>query len=369
MDTAAGPTFRGDLMDHAPCGCLLLDADSRILAVSATLAGWLGRSAPDLAGRPAAEMFSIAGRVLLETNLLPLLWLRGRVEEVTLDLSASDGSRIPVLLSADLAGGIDGPGRVIRIVMLKAAARRSFERELIEARAEAERGLRLEKRQGELREQFVAVLGHDLRNPVASIAAAARLLEREPISPQGHEVLRLMKGSVQRMSGLIDNVLDFARNRLGGGIGLDLSNGEMLAAVIHQVIEELRAATPDRALRDVVAITHPVRCDVGRIGQLVSNLLGNALTHGDSDHPVTVHAATSAGGGLEVSVANRGAPIDDAVRDRLFDPFVRGGVGGHGKGLGLGLHIASEIARAHGGTLDVSSTPDETRFTFRMPPR
>ena len=114
------------------------------------------------------------------------------------------------------------------------------------------------------------------------------------------------------------------------------------------------------------AIDRPVNCDRTRIGQLLSNLLGNGLTHGKSDEPVTVYAATR-DGFFELWVANAGEPIAPSSIERLFEPFFRGTVRASRQGLGLGLYIASQIAKAHGGDLTVSSTTDETRFTFTMP--
>ena len=99
---------------------------------------------------------------------------------------------------------------------------------------------------------------------------------------------------------------------------------------------------------------------------MVSNLLANALTYGAADKPVHIQA-TAAATGLEISVANAGDPIPPAGLERLFQPFARGDVMPSKQGLGLGLYIAAEVARAHGGTLQASSTPAETRFTFRMP--
>ena len=110
----------------------------------------------------------------------------------------------------------------------------------------------------------------------------------------------------------------------------------------------------------------PVLCDQGRIGQLFSNLLGNALMHGADDGAVWARA-TVAAGVFELSVSNTGPEIPRAALVRLFRPFVRGGSSRRQQGLGLGLYIASEIAKAHGGTLEAASSPDETRFTFTMP--
>jgi sigma-B regulation protein RsbU (phosphoserine phosphatase) len=136
--------------------------------------------------------------------------------------------------------------------------------------------------------------------------------------------------------------------------------------VLGQVMAELRAASPNRVIEAEFDITEPVMCDRERIGQLFSNLLGNALTYGAADQPIRVRAAT-AGGMFELSVANSGDPIPPAAMERLFLPFFRVAVRPSQQGLGLGLYIASEVARAHGGELDVTSTPEETRFSFRMP--
>ena len=176
----------------------------------------------------------------------------------------------------------------------------------------------------------------------------------------------MINTTVTRMSGLIDNVLDFARGRLGGGITLSRDANRPLEPVLEQVVDELRTASPERSIETSFAITEPVNCDRARVGQLVSNLIGNALTHGAADQPVRVGAKTE-GGVFELWVANAGEPIPAIAMEKLFEPFFRGDVRASRQGLGLGLHIASQIAQAHGGRIDVTSTPDETRFVFRMP--
>ncbi len=222
-----------------------------------------------------------------------------------------------------------------------------------------------ERETSELREQFIAVLGHDLRNPLASIAAGTRMLTKEDQKEPAGEILGLMQKSVARMSALIDNVLDFARGRLGSGITLKRSP-QSLEPVLNQVIAELRAGSPGRKIETTFDLTRAVDCDGGRIAQLFSNLLGNAVTHGAAERPIRVHATTQ-DGKFELSVANAGEPIPSEAMERLFQPFYRVAEQGSQQGLGLGLYIASEIARAHGGTIDVTSSPAGTRFTFRMP--
>lgn len=222
-----------------------------------------------------------------------------------------------------------------------------------------------ERHANELREQFIAVLGHDLRNPLASLDAGTRMLQRSVSDDKGKAVLGLMQSSISRMSGLIDNVLDFARGRLGGGIPVEQADRVPLRPMMEQVIAELRLANPGRRI-DVDLTEALVRCDEGRVGQLLSNLLSNALTHGDPDTPIRVWSGIK-GNRFELAVTNIGEPIPDGVVKDLFKPFVRASAKSNLEGLGLGLYIASEIARAHKGKLSVASTDGETCFTFEMP--
>lgn len=230
----------------------------------------------------------------------------------------------------------------------------------------AENAARLDdqRHDAELREQFIAVLGHDLRNPLASVDAGARLLAKETLSERGRAVLGLVQNSAGRMARLIDDVLDFARGRLGGGIPVERVGEVPLAPMLCQVVEELRASRPDRVIEADLEGVGSVRCDPGRLGQLVSNLVANALTHG-ADGPVRVRGSTD-GGMFELSVSNSGEPIPPATAEQLFMPFVRNSAKPSAQGLGLGLYIAKEIAKAHEGDLRVTSTPEETRFTFTM---
>jgi signal transduction histidine kinase len=241
----------------------------------------------------------------------------------------------------------------------------AFHLDAIERMDVSEASLVLERAGSALQEQFIAVLGHDLRNPLAALDAGTRILSQETLSAKGAGVVSLMQRAALRMSRLIDNVLDFARGRLGGGFTLT-RHTESLAPVLDHVVAELRAGHPNRIIDTDFELTTPVNCDRARISQLFSNLLGNALTHGAADKPIRAHASTR-DGLFELSVSNGGKPIPPAAMERLFAPFSRGEVQPNQQGLGLGLYIASEIAKAHGGTLTVSSAPEETRFTFRMP--
>ena len=230
----------------------------------------------------------------------------------------------------------------------------------------SERALLDERRRAELREQFIAVLGHDLRNPLAAIQTGGKLLAMMPLDDKGLRVVSIIQSSAARMGGLIENVLDFARGQLGDGVPVTLELASNLELTLEQVVSELRTAWPGRDVRTNFVLTRPVTCDRSRIAQLFSNLLANALTHGDPAGPVIVRARTD-DTGFELAVTNSGTPIPSVTMKRLFLPFERASARPDQQGLGLGLYIASEIARAHGGILQVASSAEETSFTFRLP--
>ena len=232
--------------------------------------------------------------------------------------------------------------------------------------ATTETALLDERADAELREQFMAVLAHDLRTPMRSINTLMELLMKTSLEERAVLMARLVRESASRMVALFDNMLDLARGRLAGGLILHCDTNEPLEPVLREVIAELSVTYPNRTVETTIALTEPVSCDRVRIAQLLSNLLGNALTYGSPDQPVRVRAE-SVGSNFQLSVANAGEPIPPTAMEHLFQPFYRSAVHHNREGLGLGLYIAHEIAKAHGGELRVESTREETRFTLRMP--
>ena len=233
-------------------------------------------------------------------------------------------------------------------------------------RASAEADLLDERKTAELREQFIGVLGHDLRNPLASVEAGMRILLKNLDTGKAPEIISMVQKSVMRMASLVDNIMDFARGRLGGGLTVRRDAKAALTPVLEQVVGELKLVWPFVIIETDIDIKEPVDCDRTKIGQLFSNLLGNAITHGDPEEAVRVTAKTQGDGAFELTVTNFGAPISSKAMQNLFKPFSRGDSPSQ-HGLGLGLFIASEIARAHGGTLTADSTAEETTFVFTMP--
>jgi phosphoserine phosphatase RsbU/P len=370
---AEGPSVEAiEDYEHAPVGQLSMRIDGTIIRANETLAGWLNQPKLALTGRKIQDLLTVGTRIFYETTVQPILRLNGEFSEIAAELRTADGGALPVFLHAALRPVADGEPSVVLMALTRAFARRRYELELLDAHnvtkaaeAAATTALHGERETAQLREEFIAVLGHDLRNPLASIDGGVHLLKRDMPPERRARILDMLEGSVIRMGGLIDNVLDFARGRLGAGIPLDLQTGAQLTPVLQQVVSELRLGADDRQIETDFNLPTPVRCDPTRIGQLVSNLLGNALTHGAEGEPVRLHASED-GGVLTIWIANTGAPIPPLAMERLFQPFFRGEVRRSLQGLGLGLHIASEIAKAHGGTLEVNSSKAETRFTFQM---
>lgn len=231
---------------------------------------------------------------------------------------------------------------------------------------EAETALSDAQRDSDLRDQFIAVLGHDLRGPLQAISVAADALEDEATSARQQQMLAHIASGVTRMDGLINDVLDLARGRLGGGIPISLRESDTLQADLERVAAEVAIATGREDIDVQMRIEGSVVCDPGRLSQLLANLLTNAVQHGERSLPVTlrVHAASNR---LTLDVHNAGCIAPDRL-STIFNPFSREKGELPRPGLGLGIYIASEIAKSHGGILDVvSSESAGTVFTFRMP--
>lgn len=242
----------------------------------------------------------------------------------------------------------------------------SFHLQSIDKLHLTEYSLSEERKTAELREQFIAILGHDLRNPLNAVSNSAEILLQMPLEEDALRLATIIRSSAIRMGALITNTLDFARGRLGGGIQLELKPCDSLEKTLHELIAEQQGLFPERKIITHFDLAGIVDCDDTRIGQLFSNLLSNALKYGHPQTPVKIEAK-SRGGQFVLSITNYGDKISETVLQRIFQPFSRGEVKQGKEGLGLGLYIAAEIARAHGGDLSVSSTEKETTFTLRMP--
>ncbi|WPY96560.1 GAF domain-containing sensor histidine kinase (plasmid) [Limimaricola variabilis] len=242
--------------------------------------------------------------------------------------------------------------------------------DLISAQLDAQRELARrdddladERALSRLREEFLAVLGHDLRNPVQAIQAGARLLAREPQRDDALEIIQKIGVSASRMETMIRDLLDLAKCRLAGGLPVDRDPAADLRSEFEQVVAEIEAVTHRGICSDFVI--DRLDCDRARMGQLLSNLVSNAVTHGTPGTEVRIEAKVL-DGVFRLTVSNGSPPIPAAILHGLFQPFSRG-EDSKGSGIGLGLYIASEIARAHGGHLTAEMQDGLVIFTMTMP--
>ena len=242
----------------------------------------------------------------------------------------------------------------------------TFHLDAIDELDSSQKNLVEERHIAELREHFIGVLGHDLRNPLNAILNSAQLLNHLSKDERVLKIVDIIQRSSRRMNGLIENMLDFASGRFGEGILLNKKKDDLLENTLTEVITELEANFPSRKINVLFDLQEAVNCDGRRIAQLFSNLLGNALSYGDAEEPVNVKAISDNNVFL-LSVTNKGKQISTSAIERLFQPFSRGDVETNQKGLGLGLFIASEISKAHNGTLSVSSDETQTCFTLKIP--
>jgi signal transduction histidine kinase len=218
------------------------------------------------------------------------------------------------------------------------------------------------------REQMMAILGHDLRNPLSAVIMAADLLLRgQDLPPPARNQTQRLRRAAERMVEMIDTLLDFARVRFLGAVPISPAPTS-LADISAAVIDEAHVSWPDRAIElDVHGDPHG-QWDPARMSQTISNLVTNAITYSRNESAVQV-SIEAEGANVDVKVHNEGDAIPADELPQLFEPFHRGGGEERSpSGLGLGLYIARQIVRAHEGSISVESTEKEgTTFTVHMP--
>jgi signal transduction histidine kinase len=231
------------------------------------------------------------------------------------------------------------------------------------ASARADDALESAEERHRLRDVFIGILGHDLRNPLGAAAMGAQILLSDvDLSPKARTVAAKILKSTERMSALIRDVLDFARGQLGDGIPI-IRVVTNMAHACEAVVEEHRLRTPARGILLEVRDDLRGRWDRERVEQALSNLVSNALQHGDGDVRVSARALGDPDDSVVVEVHNGGAPIPAELLPTVFEPFRKADTSA--AGLGLGLYVVREIARAHRAALEVVSDA-EAGTTFRI---
>lgn len=274
-----------------------------------------------------------------------------------------------LLVSLVLASLALGLSVTAAVVWARAAAvrRKSAESNAARLRAENE-ALAERQRTAEFQERFIAILGHDLRNPLSSIVMGLRGLRMSPPAKQSMLIDRLER-STGRMTRMVEQLIDLARSRLGSGIPVEPGSAD-LGVIAADVTDEARLSHPERLVAIETRGDLHGHWDSDRLAQVVSNLVENALRHGAADAPVSIRIEGTERA-VSLAVHNTGPTIPSALLRALFDPF-RSGEGqartSRASGLGLGLYISHQIVSAHRGTIDVRSSEVEgTTFTVEVP--
>lgn len=354
------PSSVPELVDHLPIFLARVAEDLRRAADRSTT------EAPK--GRPEAFEHG-EQRWRLGFDVRSIVWEYDLVQQVVYDLVEEEQTPVRLdelrLFSCAITRGI---GDAVEAF----AARREAEIEEREARlrrlaeAERERMQRAADERAALEQELLAIVSHDLRNPLSAILMTAEwLLRSGTLEDEVARSLERVRSSGTRATELIEDLLDYTRARIGAGIEVKPEDAR-LHAIAATVVEEVRAAHPGRTIEHERTGDDAGVWDARRIGQVVANLVANAVQHSPRDS--VVHVRTyGRGDGVVFEVHNEGAPMPPELLPHLFEPFRRGGAPGKRR-LGLGLYIANRIVVAHGGTIDVSSNEvDGTTFRVWLP--
>jgi signal transduction histidine kinase len=222
------------------------------------------------------------------------------------------------------------------------------------------------------RDLFLAILSHDLRNPLSSIGMSAHLLtSKEILNADSRQMVSQISRNAKVMNRMIGDLLDYTRTRLGAGMPVSPTTIE-LSSLCRELCDEFRTAHPDRVIRFQTDGEQTGEWDADRLRQAISNLLGNAVQHGAQNAPIDLKL-TGETSDVVIVVHNGGPPIPPGELNRIFEPLVRGASTEHPQhnrpgSIGLGLYIAREVARSHGGRIDVTSSQESgTAFTIHLP--
>jgi PAS domain S-box-containing protein len=355
-----------ELYEHAPCGYLSTLPDGVILRVNRTLLDWTGRQRADLlAGMRFKDLLSPAGKIYHETHYAPLLRMQGFVSEIAFDLVRADGVRLPVLVSSVQKRDPAGQPVLHRTTIFDATDRRRYEHELLLARRKAEQAARAKA-------NLLAMIGHDIRNPLAAILAGLRLLERTGPSPEQRKYLDILRSTSENLLTLTGNLLDLGRIE-AGATALELKRFD-LRELVHAVVSGFSPRAEEKGLDLLVEIEERVPAqlggDRGKIGQVLSNLVGNAIKFTEKGSvEVTVRAAEATPEAIlvEFSIRDTGIGIAPEHLAGIFEAYAQANGTRYG-GTGLGLAISRRLVQLHGGELKVESEPGHgSTFSFRLP--
>jgi PAS domain S-box-containing protein len=352
------------LLNKAPCGFASVMDDGTMISVNATLAGMLGYSRAELEGWHLQKILPPGGRIFYQTHVFPLLKLHGMAEEIYIALRGRDGVDLPVLMNA--ARRQTDAGTVNDCVFVRMIQRHQFEDQLLQAR-------RLAEEASAAKEKFMSMMSHDLRTPLTAIMGNASLLEGGAFGvvteEQIHSLARIREAS-QDLLRLLNDILGFAQTQ-SGTVTVNLEPVSIRAAV-ERAERLIRLRLEESGLTfsvDGVA-GHYAMADRERLQQILLNLLTNAFKFTPPGGRVSV-STESEGDRVLIRVADTGSGIPPDQLETIFEPFVQldeQPSDAAQRGVGLGLAISRDLARAMHGDVSAASVPGEgSVFTVSLP--
>jgi PAS domain S-box-containing protein len=350
------------VLDNAPCGFVTFADDGTILQVNLTLATLLGYTRAELLGWHVQKILPPGGRIFYQTHVFPILKMHGAADEVYIALRLKDGTDVPMLMNG-VRRERDG-ATVNDCVFVRMIQRHQYEDQLLQAR-------RLAEEANAARAKFLSMMSHDLRSPLTSITGHASLLAagaHGPLTAEQSDAIARMRSAGQELLRMINDILDFAKVE-SGRIDVHVQPMrasdaiERAASLLHVRLTEEGIAFDAKECGDVEVLADP-----DRLQQVLLNLLTNAVKFTAAGGRITVSCARD-GDRVLLSVRDTGIGIDTTQLQRVFEPFVQLDAT-RADGVGLGLAISRELARAMGGDLTVESAPGQgATFTVALPAR
>ena len=343
------------ITDAVPMLISYVDRQERHRYVSKAFQNWFGISPEQILGKSVRDLVGDAAYEAIRPRVEKAL----AGEEVTFDVHGGISSSEPRWLRATYVpqrnpgGEVDG--FVALVLDISAQKRADAAREALVSTLE---------RTVAFTERFAGVLGHDLRNPLFAIQTSADALSQRATTPDALKASQRIVASAQRMSRMIAQLLDFTRTRIGSGIPLSPTKFDLMSTCTS-VVEELETGRPQAAITVERQGDTAGSWDQDRLAQVFSNIVGNALDHG-MDGSAAIHVDGTAAGAVAIEVRNGGA-IPGARLSTIFEPFLQAGRPDPRAGLGLGLYIADQIVRAHGGSIEASAADATTCFRIVIP--
>lgn len=356
------------LYEDAPAGYLSTLPDGTIVKVNGTFLRWTGYARAELVQeRRLQDLFSTPGRIYYETHLGPLLAMQGSVSEIAVDIQGAGGRVLPVMLNAVQRKSAEGEPLLLRFTVFNATERRRYEKELLQARRDAEALARAKT-------ELLAMLSHDIRSPLGAVMAVAHLLEDSGLAPEQAGLVRILRSSSSSMLNLVNEVLEHSRLE-AGAVPLRPAPFD-LRAQAREMVANLQPLAREKgvALDCMVDPRLPAMVigDATKLGQVLGNLLGNALKFTEEGSVVLELALADLSereATMRVRVIDTGIGIDPAQLPNIFREYTQAheGIESRYGGSGLGLAISRKLLRAHGSDLRAESEPGKgSVFWFEL---